>query len=94
MDYEIEEQYCIFQKDILTGLLSHELYLEEDDYEDEYSHNEIDTAKIKLSEKIKEYLHNNFPNQYCVFLDWCVRVMSVELASKREIRNYEWYIVR
>lgn len=93
MDYEIEEQYSVFLKDIGTGLLSHELYLREDEYEDEYSHNEIDDAQIKLSKRIKEYLHNNLPNQYCVFIDWCVRVMSVELASKREILNYEKHIV-
>ncbi len=93
MDYEIEEQYSVFLKDIGTGLLSHKLYLREDEYEDEYSHNEIDDAQIKLSKRIKECLHNNFPNQYCVFIDWCVRVMSVELASKREILNYEKHIV-
>lgn len=41
MNYEVEDQYNIFKKDIRTGLLSHELYLREDEYEDEYSHNEL-----------------------------------------------------
>ena len=94
MQYEIEEQYDTFLKDIDTGLLSHELYLREDEYEDEYSHNEIDAAQVDLSKKIKQYLHDNLPDQYCVFLDWCVRVMSVELAAKREIHNYQSCIIR
>lgn len=93
MNYEIEEQYNIFIKDIATGLLSHELYLREDEYEDEYSHNEIDRGHVLLSERIREYLHNNLPNQYCVFVDWCVRIMSVDLAKKKNISNYKYYIV-
>lgn len=93
MDYEVEDQYNIFIKDIATGLLSHELYLREDEYEDEYSHNEINRGYLLLSGRIREYLHNNLPNQYCVFVDWCVRVMSVDLAKKRNISNYKYYIV-
>lgn len=37
MNYEVEDQYNVFIKDVETGLLSHELYLREDEYEDEYS---------------------------------------------------------
>lgn len=47
-----------------------------------------------LSERIRGYLHNNHPNKYCVFVDWCVRVISVELAEKRNINNYNNYIIR
>lgn len=93
MNYEINDQYSIFLKDLETGLLSHEIYLREEEYEDEYSHNEIDRARVLLSERIIEYLHNNLPNQYCVFIDWCVRVMSVELAEKKNISNYKGHIV-
>lgn len=93
MNYELEEQYNIFIKDIETGLLSHELYLREDEYEDEYSHNAISRGHVLLSERIRGYLHNNQPNKYCVFVDWGVRVMSVELAEKKNISNYENYII-
>lgn len=74
-------------------MLSHELYLREDDYDDEYSHNEIDRAHDLLAEKIKKFLHDNYPNQYCLFIDWCVRVMSVELAEKKNIRKYKSRII-
>lgn len=94
MNYEVEDQYNIFVNDIETGLLSHELYLRKDWYEDEYSHNEIDRGHVLLSERIRGYLHNNHPNKYCVFVDWCVRVILVELAEKRNINNYKNYIIR
>lgn len=93
MNYEIEDQYNTFIKDIETGLLSHELYLREDEYEEEYPHNVIDRGQVLLAERIKKYLHNNLPNQYCVFMDWCVRVITVELAEKKNISNYKSYIV-
>lgn len=94
MNYEVEDQYNIFVKDVETGLLSHELYLREDDYEDEYSHSAIDRGHILLSERIRKYLHDKSPNQYCVFVDWCVRVMSVEMAEKKNISNYKNYIIK
>lgn len=94
MNYEIEDQYKIFIKDIETGWLSHELYLREDEYKDEYFHNEIDRGHVLLSERIREYLHNNFPNEYCVFIDFCVHVIAVELAEKKNISNYKKYIVQ
>ncbi len=93
MNYEIEDQYETFLKDIETGLLSHELYLIEDEYDDEYSHNDIDMAHVLLADRIKKYLHENYPNRYCVFIDWCVRIMSVELAEEKNIRNYKGYII-
>ncbi|RKI83821.1 hypothetical protein D7V90_07985 [bacterium 1xD42-87] len=94
MNYEVEDQYNVFIKDVETGLLSHELYLREDEYEDEYSHSVIDRGHVLLSERIRKYLHDKLPNQYCVFVDWCVRVMSVEMAEKKNISNYKNYIVK
>lgn len=94
MDYEIEDEFETFLKDVGTGLLSHELYLREDEYDDEYSHNEISRAHGLLAERIKKHLHDNYPNQYCVFIDWCVRVMSVELAEQKKVRKYESHIIK
>ena len=85
MNYEVEDQYNVFIKDVETGLLSHELYLREDEYEDEYSHSVIDRGHVLLSERIRKYLHDKLPNQYCVFVDWCVHVMSVEMAEKKNM---------
>ena len=93
MNYEIEDQYNTFIKDIETGMLSHELYLRENEYEDEYSHNEIDRGQALLAERIKEYLHDNLSGKYCVYIDWCVRVMTVELAEMKNISNYKKHIV-
>lgn len=94
MNYEIEDQFETFCKDVETGLLSHELYLREDEYEDEYSHGAIDRGHVLLSERIRKYLHDKLPNKYCVFVDWCVRVMSVELAEKKNVSNYKNHIVK
>lgn len=93
MDYEIEEEFKEFIADINTNELSHELYLREDDYEDEYSHNQIGEAKNELVKKIRHYLEEHHPGQYCVFIDWCVRVMDVDLAKKKNITNYMRYLV-
>src|SRR5699024_9042617 len=58
-------------------------YLDEDEYKDESSHNEIDECQRRLSEKIEEYLRENKPGEYIVSTGWCVFVMTVEEAKKR-----------
>lgn len=94
MDYEIEIEFEQFVKDLNSGLLSHELYLREDEWQDEYSGNDIEEAQDVLAKEIRDYLHEHNPNEYCVFIDWCVRVMSIDMAKKKEIRHYELRIVK
>ena len=68
-------------------------WFDEDDYEDEYSHNEIDEYQEKFIDKVKEYLHEKAPNKYVVTSGWCVFVMTVEEAKKRKMMHIEEYIV-
>lgn len=94
MEYEIEEEFEQFIQDLNSGLLSHELYLRDDEYQDEYSGNDVEEAQGILVKKIRDYLHEHNPNEYCVFVDWCVRVMSIEIAKKKEIRHYELRVAK
>ena len=96
MDFEIKEDFNNFIKDINNNNLSNTLYMNVDDYEQEYSHNDIDIAQELLYNKIIEYLKDNYPNQYCVMnkLDWCVAVLTIEEARNIKLKNYENYIVK
>lgn len=69
-------------------------YMVEDDYEDEYSHNEIDEYMEKFEEKAREYLHEHIPGKYIVSGGWCVFVMTEEEAKKRNMHMYEEWLVR
>ena len=69
-------------------------YVDESDYEDEYSHNAIDECQSDFIEKSKKWLHENKPNQYVITSGWCVFVMTVEEAQKRKMLRIEDYIVR
>ena len=68
-------------------------YIDESDYEDNYSHNEIDDCQMEFIKKVKEWLHENKPGQYLVSSGWCVFVMTIEEAQKRNIIRYKEYIV-
>lgn len=51
LEYEFEE----FKRDINDGGLYFGRYFNEDDYEDEYSHNEIGEFQNKFIEKVKDF---------------------------------------
>ena len=59
--------------------------IDESDYEDEYSHNNIEEAQGLFIEKVKNYLHNNHPNKYVVSSGWCVFIMTPERARQSNI---------
>lgn len=90
---ELEYEYNNFLEDMKNGDTFCR-YMDEDEYEDEYSHNEIYEYQYKLLNKIKEYLKENKPSQYIVSCSWCVFVMTIDEAKKRNMRNYEDSIVR
>lgn len=93
MFHELEYEYSIFLEDMERNE-PFSRYIDETDYEDEYSHNEIDECQDKFIEKVREWLHKNKPNKYIVSGGWCVFVMTIEEAEKRNIRRIEDYIVR
>ena len=91
---ELEYEFAEFKKDIDEGSLSFGRYFDEGDYEDEYSHNEIDEFQAKFIDKVKEYLHEKASGRYVVVSSWCVFVMSIREARKRKMRRIEYYIVK
>ena len=52
---ELEYEFAEFKKDIDEGSLSFGRYFDEGDYEDEYSHNEIDEFEAEFIGTVKEY---------------------------------------
>lgn len=89
---EIQLEFEQFKYDINESLVFAR-YFDEWDYEDEYSHNEIDEAQAILIQQIKEYLHNHIPNKYIVTSGYCIFVMTIEEAKRRNLLNYHLYIV-
>lgn len=57
--------------------------MEEDEYEDEFSHNAIDKMHGVLFDMTKEYLHQKHLGEYIVGIDWGVFVLSAEEARRR-----------
>ena len=91
---ELKYEFAEFKQDIDDGGLVFGRYFDEDEYEDEYSHNEIGKFQAKFIDKVKEYLHEKAPGRYVVTSSWCVFVMSVEEAKKRKMRRIEDCIVK
>lgn len=82
MQDEIEYEYNDFLKDIkVSGFISGK-YMDETAYEDEYSHNDINKATGILQEKIIAYLHENRPGEFVVISDWCLHVLTLDMAKK------------
>ena len=78
-DMEREETFC--------------RYLDESEYEYDYSHSDIEYMQEKFIKKATEWLHVNRPEQYLISSGWCVFVMTVEEAIKRNIQNYEHLLI-
>lgn len=92
MHEELEYELNTFKEDIERGeILGHYFY--EDQYEDEFSHNEIYENQEEFITRVKEYLHEKCPGKYIVINGWCVVVMTVEEAEKRGLMNWEQNIV-
>ena len=93
MYQELEDEYELFLDDMKREETFCR-YIDESGYEDEYSHNDIDDCQGKFIEKVKEWLHENKPNQYIVSSGWCVFVMTIEEAKKRNMKKWEHLIVK
>ena len=90
---ELNYEYELFLDDMKRGETVCR-YLNEDEYEDEYSHNEIGEYQRKFIEKVSEYLRQYSPGKYVVTSGWCVFVMTVEEARKRNMIMIEEYIIK
>lgn len=96
MENEIEYEYNEFLKDIKDNGFIFGAYMDETEYEDEYSYNTIDEAMEILQEKIRTYLHENRPGEFVVSSGWCVHVMTPDRARRSRIseRTIENFLVR
>lgn len=96
MQLEIEEEYKQFLEDIKEIGFIFGVYMDESEYEDEYSHNAIDEAMAELQKKMRDYLHENRPNEFVVLSDYCIKVMTVGKAKQLNVaeRTIEMRIVR
>lgn len=85
--YEIvEEEYQQFLQDMKNeDKIVFGRYIDESDYEDEYCHNDIYNAQSMFIEKVKEYLHENYPGEYIVSSGYCVFIMTLERARESHI---------
>lgn len=90
---ELEEEFLNFKQDVDSGSLVFGRYFDEDDYEDEYSHNQIDEYKEKFIDKVIAYLHETNPGKYVVTSGWCVFIMTIDEAKKRKICSLEDLVV-
>lgn len=96
MQLEVEEEYQQFLEDIKESGFIFGAYMDESEYEDEYSHNAIDESMGELQKKMREYLHENRPSEFIVLSDYCVRVMTVDKAKQLNVsdRTIELRIAR
>lgn len=91
MDEEIvREEYERLIREIEEGKpdIVHRV-MEEDNYEDEFSHNVIDEMHGALLDMAKEYLHQKHPGEYIVGVDWGVFVLSAEEARRRGLTRID-----
>lgn len=96
MKNEIEYEYNQFLDDIKDSGFIFGAYMDETEYEDEYSHNSIDESMGVLQEKIRAYLHENRPGEFVVSSGWCVHVMTPDRARQSKVseRTIENFLVR
>lgn len=87
LQLEIEEEYQHFLEDIKGSGFVFSTYMDETEYEDEYSHNSIGRAMEVLENKITEYLHENRPGGFIVYSDWSIHVMKKDKAEEMGLRK-------
>lgn len=89
----LQDEFSLFKHDIDEGALVFGRYFSEDDYIDEYSRNEISKFQGMLLNKIKAYLHQNVPGKYIVIPDWCIFVMTIDEAKRRNISKLSLLLI-
>lgn len=85
MGREIEEEYKQFLSDISDSAFVFGRYMDEDEYIDDYSMDEIEIASDKLLGRIMAYLHEHRPGEFVVTSGWCIFVMTPERARQTRL---------
>ena len=58
-------------------------FIDQSDWEDEYSHNEIDEIQDEFMEEADRVLNENYKGQYVMFSDWCVHIVTKAFYKER-----------
>lgn len=58
-------------------------FIDQTEYEDEYSHNEIDEIQDEFTEEAYKYLNENYKGQYVIFSDWSVHIITKEFYDEK-----------
>lgn len=66
-------------------------FLDIANYEDEFSHNEIEGTMTAFYKMAKQYLKANFSGEYGMHCDFCVHIYTKEFLEKKELN--ERYLV-
>lgn len=90
---ELDEEYNTFLKDIEQGELPIGRYVDVSWYEDEYSRLEISECQKAFMNRVKDWLHQHKPDQYVVFVGYCVFVMTLQSARAKNISYIDEHIV-
>ena len=89
----IKEEYDNFVSDMEQNK-TFCTYMEEWEYEDEFSHNEIDDMRYEFENRIKEWLVANRNNQYYVLSGFNTIVSTENELIKRRLNPQYYEIVR
>ena len=56
-------------------------FVANDDWEDEFSHNDIDEMQEEFIKQAQAYLIDKCKGKYIIYSDWCVHICSVALFN-------------
>lgn len=90
-----DEEYIDEKVDELKGMIEKDTFekdkcnnfIDFDDLEDEFSHNEIGEAQQMFMKKVKEYLLKNYSGKYAIWCDYCVHIATVDLYRELVLKN-------
>lgn len=89
---EVQDEFRVFLEDMEREETFCQ-YLDESEYEYDYSHRDIEYMQEKFIEKATEWLRKIKPGKYMISSGWCVFVMTKEEAIKRNMHDYEQLLI-
>lgn len=93
MDYEddLEQlKYIINNQLYLNNFCT---FLDADDLDWEYSHQEICEAWDSFIYDASEWIRENYPNQFALYSDWCIHLLTADYV-KEKFPQLKRYIIR
>ena len=69
------------------------IFLNEDELEDEFSHNEIQELWNLFSKEAKKWLRENYPGQFVLYSDWCIHLLTIEYVQEK-CPNLKRYLIQ